>query len=227
MDGAIVADRVPETAGAGWPPLGLAGSVALHAGLLAALFVFTPLRDFVVPEPSAIAVDLIPMGAIEPEAVEAPAPPQLATPAPAEATEAGAPALDADGTFHATRLYAGPLLDTPEMDSVRRSLNTVADSERVVQLCNIEALEQIKAAKPEFFPDTLVAYAFGEMNVAAGVLTAPGAAFRSRRRWWSVSLRCAVAPDYSAVTAFEFTLGDEIPRNQWEEHYLTEEEAEE
>lgn len=97
----------------------------------------------------------------------------------------------------------------------------------MVQLCNIEALEQIKAAKPEFAPDTLVAYAFGDMNVAGGILTAPGAAFRSRRRWWNVSLRCAVAPDYTAVTAFEFTLGDEIPKDEWEEHYLTAEEAEE
>ncbi len=53
MDGAMTADAVPGATGRQLP-FGLAGSLALHAGLLAALFVFTPLRDFVVPDPPAI-----------------------------------------------------------------------------------------------------------------------------------------------------------------------------
>jgi hypothetical protein len=129
------------------------------------------------------------------------------------------------GPIEATQFFAGKIL--AEDRKIAAALPTLGNDERVIQLCSIEALEQIKAAKAEFAPDTLVAYAFGDMNVAAGILTAPGAAFRSRRKWWNVSVRCAVLPDYSAVIAFEFTLGVEVPEDQWEEHYLTAEDAEE
>ena len=101
MDGAMTADAGPTTAGR-QRPFGLAGSLALHAGLLATLFVFTPLRDFVVPEPPAISVDLIPMSAAELDAapVEIPAPPQLAVQAPAQTAEPTSPAADAKPQCH-------------------------------------------------------------------------------------------------------------------------------
>ena len=221
MSGVFMADRVPEAAVLRQMPLGLAGSLAFHAALVAALFLLTPLRDFVVPEPPAIAVDLIPSIADEPSPAPVPeAQPQLAAPAPAEQAEPGAPVLEADGNFHATKLYTRQLLDTPAMATVRKGLTAFADSERVMQLCNIEALEQIRLAAPQYDPDTMVSYAMAQPIQSGLMLTALAGAFRSRRLWYNVSFECVAAPTLDGVASFAFKLGDAIPESEWEEHYL-------
>jgi len=239
MDGAMAAE-----AGTDWAPrrmpAGLGGSVVLHVGLLAALFLVTPLRALVVPEPPAISVDLIPVSAVEPEP-QPTAPPQLAVQAPAEVAEPtapakapapppaapGAPSLDADGTFHATKLYAATMLKQPNMASVRRSLRTLASSEKVMQLCNIEALEQIRLAARQYAPDTMVSYAMADPVQTGLMLTAMGGAFRSRRLWYGVSFECVAAPGLDGVTSFSFKLGEAIPRDQWEAHFLNAEDEDE
>jgi hypothetical protein len=113
------------------------------------------------------------------------------------------------------------------MARIRQTLTQFADSERIVQLCNIEGLEQIKRSEPDYAPDALVAYAMSDPLSSGLTLTAAGGAFRSRRKWYGVSLRCTVAPDYQGVTAFEFTVGDAIPQDQWEAHNLNAEDADE
>jgi hypothetical protein len=229
MDGAMAANVGLGGAARRMPMGGLAGSLTLHLALLAALFLLTPLRSFVAPEPQPIAVDLIPFSAIEPppEAEQA-APPQLVAP-PADtptteltATEPvpGAPAQAADGTFRATRLYAATLLQQPDMASVRRGLTTLASSEKVTQLCNIEALEQIRLAAPHYDPDTLVSYAMSQPISSGLMLTALGGAFRSRRLWYGISFECVAAPTLDGVTSFSFRLGEPIPESEWEEHFL-------
>lgn len=213
------------------PSWGIAGSVALHAGLLAALFLLTPVRSFIAPEPQAISVDLVPFSVFEREPGPVPqaiAPPELAVPlgdVPAEhATPAepapGAPSRDADGTYRATRLYAATMLAQPDMAQVRRGLATVADSEKVMQLCNIEALEQIRLAVPQYDPDTMVSYAMAMPITSGLLLTALGGAFRSRRQWYNVAFECEAAPGLDGVTSFSFKLGALIPESEWEEHYL-------
>ena len=113
------------------------------------------------------------------------------------------------------------------MARIRQTLTTIADSERVVQLCNIEGLEQIRRAEPKYDPDTLVSYAMADPVAAGMTLSAPGGAFRSRRKWYGISFKCTAAPDYQGVTAFEFKLGEPIPQDQWEEHNLNAEDTEE
>jgi len=204
-------------------PWGVVASVGLHALLIALIPLLAVSRALAPPSPVPIQIELISAADFD-ATIAPPEAPVLAAPRPdAEPAETAPP--PESGPIEATQFFAGKVL--AEDKRIAAALPTLGNDERVIQLCNIEALEQIKAAKPEFAPDTLVAYAFGDMNVVAGVLTAPGGAFRSRRRWWNVSVKCAVAPDYSAVTAFEFTLGDEVPREDWEAHDLTEEDAEE
>jgi hypothetical protein len=204
-------------------PWGLVTSTGAHVlliGLIPLLALTRPLAP--PPPPPAVEVELIRPAELEP--ATPPAAPVLAAPQ-AEAETAEAPAPPENGPVKATQFFASRIL--AEDKRIAAALPTLGNDERLTQLCNIEALEQIRTARTDFAPDTLVPYAFADTNILNGLLTAPGAAFRSRRRWWAVSLKCAVAPDYSAVTDFEFTLGDEIPREQWEAHYLTEEEAEE
>jgi len=235
----ILAEVPPAPRRLPWATL---ASLALHGGLLLAA-AFTLARQAPVilpPEPPPIAVEMVSpaeFAALQPVAP----PPVLATQAPvAEATPA-APATEPaeasvassgftiapDGTITATTLYAANLLQQPDMQRVRQGLRGFADSERLIQICNIEALEQIRRAAPLFDPDTLVAYAFADLMGSGFTLIARGGAFRSRRNWYGIAFTCTAAPGYEAVSGFEFKLGEAIPESEWEEHYLNAADADE
>ncbi len=220
----LVVFAEPERPPARELPWGSIASLGAHALLIALIPLLATSRPIAPPPPpQAVEVELISAAELEP-AIAAAATPVLAAPQ-AAAEPAEAESVPQNGPIEAARFLAGMIL--AEDRKIAAALSTLGNDERVIQLCNTEALEQIGVARPQFAPDTLVAYAFGDMSIAAGVLIAPGGAFRSRRRWWNITLRCAVAPDYSAVTAFEFTLGDEVPETEWDAHFLTAEEAEE
>lgn len=113
------------------------------------------------------------------------------------------------------------------MERIRRVMGTLDPGERMVQLCNIEGLEQIRRAAPSYDPDTLVSYAMADTTATGLTLSATGGAFRSRRKWYGVSFQCSIAADYSAVTAFSFKLGAAIPEDEWEDHNLNAEDEDE
>jgi hypothetical protein len=215
---------------------GMAASIALHLALAFIVIWLSPLKQLVAPPPEAVSVEIV--TAAEFAALQAPAPAVLSAPpanavAPAVGTEqapiaaTAAPEQPAHATHRATTLYAADMLREPAMARIRQTLTQVADNERIVQLCNIEGLEQIKRSVPDYAPDALVAYAMSDPLSSGFTLTAAGGAFRSRRKWYGVSLRCTVAPDYQGVTAFEFTVGEPIPEEQWEAHNLNAEDADE
>jgi hypothetical protein len=219
------------------PPWGTAASLGLHLLFVLALLVASPLRHYVAPPPAAVSVEIVSPEEVAHLATPAPpvlhstAPAEPAAPAPAASAAAvppsAAPAPSGEVTHRATTFYAKGILDQPGMARLRKSFGTLASSEKLVQLCNIEGLEQIRRAAPQYAPDTLVPYAMSGMDATALGLTAAGAAFRSRRKWYGVSFQCDVAADYSAVTAFSFTLGAPIPEDQWDEHFLNAEDADE
>ena len=119
------------------------------------------------------------------------------------------------------------MLNQPDMKSVKRGLTTLASSEKVMQLCNIEALEQIRLAASQYAPDTMVSYAMADPIQTGLILTAMGGAFRSRRQWYNVSFECVAAPGLDGVTSFSFKLGDAIPKDQWDAHFLNAEDEDE
>lgn len=221
--------NVPPPQRSAW---GTAVSLGFHAALFG-LLLLGPDKDKPKPlPPPAIAVEL--MTAAQFAALTAPA--EAPQPAPPAAPVAAAPPGSATtpaakptpgGTIRATEFYAGSLLAEPESAKLRAAMTTLDGSERLVQLCSIEAIEQIRRARPEFDPDTVVAYAMADMTTRDGALIADGGAFRSRREWYGVKFTCRAAPDYSAVERFAFSVGDFIPHDQWEEHYLTAAESDE
>lgn len=211
---------------------GVLASLLLH-GLLLALLVVGQTVPVVPPVLPSVDVDLLSMAQFSALLAPPAPPPQLAVPEPAPEPDAtdpyspAAPATSPNGPFRATDLYAGGLLAEPESARLRQAMRTLADPERVVQLCDIEAMEQVRRARPDYDPDMVVPYAMAETNMRDGALVATGGAFRSRREWYELSFRCTPAADFSHVEAFEFTLGDPIPHELWEEHYLTAEEVDE
>ncbi len=240
MTGLLAEPPPPEPRRLPWAEL---ASLLLHGAMLLVVATVLVRQESLVPppEPQPVAVDLV--TAAEFAALQTPEtpPPMLATEAPAETVAQEAepttpneqPATPSpfsmaqDGTLTATSLYSGDLLQRPEMQRVRRGLRSFADSERLIQICNVEALEQIRRAVPDTEPDTMVAYAMADLISTGLTLTARGGAYRSRRKWYGVSFTCTAAAGYEAVAAFQFKLGDAIPESEWEQHALNAEDADE
>lgn len=121
-----------------------------------------------------------------------------------------------------SRMLSGEALADPRSRQARAALRQLAYFDRREQLCNLEAMEQIHAWRNEFEPERLVAYAMRDTSIAGNTVLAEGAAFRSARRWYNLKYRCEVTADLAEVTAFEFSVGEPVPREVWEAHYLPE-----
>jgi hypothetical protein len=122
---------------------------------------------------------------------------------------------------HPTQLLAQAYIREAASLEIRQNLPKLAPSERVTQICNIEAAQQIEAAATaKILVDTVHAFGLGDATVDGLTITAPEAAFRSHQKWYAVSFICTVAADFSRVTDFKFKLGGAIPRDQWDAHAL-------
>jgi hypothetical protein len=96
-----------------------------------------------------------------------------------------------------------------------KSLRMLAPIDRLEQLCAYTAMQEIRKDHKEFRPDRVVASAGVEPEIKDHAVAAKGAAFRSRKKWYSLSFHCTAATDHLAVTSFSYTIGDEIPEAKW------------
>lgn len=122
--------------------------------------------------------------------------------------------------IRATQIFAGAVLATPEARQARLTLPTLIDEDRKLQLCGLEAMEQIHVWDEAFEPVRLVAYAMADARISGPSVVADGAAFRSRGRWFNLRFRCEVTPDMRDVVAFEFAVGEPVPYEDWLSHNL-------
>ncbi|WP_353184256.1 DUF930 domain-containing protein [Bosea sp. (in: a-proteobacteria)] len=166
-----------------------------------------------LPAPPAAAAPA-PLPPALPEA--APRPTEAApTPQTGEPDHPSAPA-EADGMIHPPRMLSQKLLADPRSRETAAMLPRLAFDERLEQLCGLEAMGQIHDWRHSLEPDRVAAYALAGTQRAGRVLTAEGAAFRSRRRWYGLRFACTLSPDLKRVTAFAFHVGEPIPQDQWE-----------
>lgn len=121
----------------------------------------------------------------------------------------------------ATKLYSDTLLAGTRNRSARAAMKTLAADERLIQLCDIEAIEQVRRAAPRLPPDYVIAYATADLKLSPNAVDAQGAAFLSRHNWYGLEFRCRVSADGSRVVAFAFLIGPAIPKTQWASHNLT------
>ncbi|HTM76682.1 MAG TPA: DUF930 domain-containing protein [Devosia sp.] len=208
----------------------IAASLVLHAVLLA--FLLRPVdAPPEAPQERSIAIDIVSAAqfAAALTTPQRPAPAAVTgskPPAPAPVEPAAAEIADVPGMVHPSRLVAGDVLAEPASRQVRETLPLLASDERMTQLCDIEALEQIHLWKDELHPDTLVAYAMADTVVSGHAVQADGGAFRDARQWYEIKYRCVVAVDFQSLTDFQFSVGDLIPESEWDAHNLTAEEIE-
>lgn len=150
----------------------------------------------------------------------------LAAPAPTKEPDAAPPA-PADGMTAATELFASRILADPQNREVRDTLPQLENTERVIQLCNIEGLEQLHLAWPDVLPDSISSSAYTPVTLQGLTLDAQGAAFRARRKWFGLRFSCTVTPDITAVSGYRYAIGEAIPEADWESHDLIAEDEDE
>ncbi len=215
-------DRTP------WP---LSGSIIVHV-LLVAILISIPQKRWAQSQPEKILVQILTPqqfeAATEPAVLQTDAEtpqPVHATPSPDRFTGRPVslpipPKPKGTGMIKVTKILSGTVLEDPRSRQARLALRQLSDIDRREQLCNLEAMEQVQAWNGDYEPERLVAYAMADTLVTGNVVQADGAAFRSKRKWYNLKYRCEVTADLVTVTAFEFSVGDPIPRKDWDAHYL-------
>jgi hypothetical protein len=141
---------------------------------------------------------------------------------PGEAKQSHAPTPNPSTQLTtASRLYSAALLAGPHNRSARQAMNQLAPDERIIQLCNVEAMAQVRHANPALKPDYVIAYALTDLQIADHQLVADGGAFLSHRNWYALAFRCTVSADRQRVASFAYRVGSAVPKALWAAHNLT------
>jgi hypothetical protein len=91
---------------------------------------------------------------------------------------------------------------------------------RVEQRCDARAMGAVQREHKGFKPDEFVAYAFADPVMRGSKIDAPGGAIRSNGKWYRLSYTCETNAEGLEVIAFGYRLGAEVPRSEWDAHFL-------
>ena len=119
-----------------------------------------------------------------------------------------------------SQMLSDAVLADPRSQEARDEIAQMPQQLRGEQLCGIEAMAQVGAWEETLKPDLVVSYAMAWPTMTGDVMEADGAAIHSGDEWFRLKYICELAPDRMTVVAFEFEMGDPIPRKDWEEHSL-------
>jgi hypothetical protein len=100
-------------------------------------------------------------------------------------------------------------------EKFEKALLKLDPSARLEQLCDYTALTRIRADDKNFRPDRAVANAMAEPKVTENTVEAKAGAFRSRKKWYTLTYSCTATPDHLKVVSFNYTIGAEIPETKW------------
>jgi hypothetical protein len=121
-------------------------------------------------------------------------------------------------TIGATLILTSPVLAVDERFA--RSLKMLDPVDRLEQLCDYKAMQEIRKDHAVFRPDRAVAGS--EPHIKGDTIVAKEGAFRSRKKWYGLSFSCTAAPDHLSVTSFNYKIGGEIPEASWASYGLWE-----
>ncbi|WP_246660680.1 MULTISPECIES: DUF930 domain-containing protein [unclassified Tardiphaga] len=117
----------------------------------------------------------------------------------------------------ATMMSAGPVHAAKAQIAQMLKLSSET---RIEQRCDARAMGAVQREHKGFEPDEFVAYAFTDPILRGSKITAPGGAIRSNGKWYRLSYTCKTNADGLDVVAFAYQLGGEVPRREWDAHYL-------
>jgi hypothetical protein len=117
-------------------------------------------------------------------------------------------------------ITAATVAAAERLEQFERSLQMLAPAERLEQLCDYTAMTRIRAEKKEFRPDRAIANAMAEPLAKGDTLEVTGGAFRTKKKWYALTYRCAATPDHLKVVSFTYAIGEEIPEAKWASYGL-------
>ena len=100
------------------------------------------------------------------------------------------------------------------------SLRQLDPNTRLEQVCDREAMLRIARDSRKFKPDRAKSYVTVLPQHIKDVLRAPGAAFRSKGKWYKLSFVCKGSSDHTEVISFDYKIGELIPAKQWADYDL-------
>ncbi|MGN7773593.1 DUF930 domain-containing protein [Phyllobacterium sp. 22552] len=221
----------------GWS---IAASTLLHVVLfVVVLLLFVPPKISSPQEEEGVQVEFVtlpppPIVEQQSELPRQPSLPERTEVVPDKAEEnAAAPIVPQESQPHdetpamvkPSRMLSEKVLADPRSRKARRELAALAPGDQIEQLCNLEAMAQVGAWSKEFQPDRVIAYALANPNLTANAFLAEGAALHSKREWSRLRFKCELTPDHKKVAGFEFLIGELIPKEDWAEYNLPEDEG--
>ncbi|WP_176038234.1 DUF930 domain-containing protein [Brucella tritici] len=145
---------------------------------------------------------------------EKPATSEKAQTAKDQKADAPKPATPAKKLTRAREIYSKDAMSDPR---VKQALGKLAPNDRIIQICGIEALEQVRRHQPGAFPDML---AREGGSVSATGLTVSDGAFRSKRKWYAIDFTCKVDAETMVIDTFSYNIGRAIPEGEWARRQL-------
>jgi Domain of Unknown Function (DUF930) len=103
---------------------------------------------------------------------------------------------------------------------VEHALDRLEPITRMMQVCDIKAGETLRRESAYKAVDRVMIDAMATPEIEGAVIEGAGGAFRRNGQWFRLEFRCTLSSDQRSAASFDFTVGDEIPEAQWEEHGL-------
>lgn len=125
--------------------------------------------------------------------------------------------LPADKFVDAKELFSAKSIADPR---VKQAMGQLPVKKRILQLCSIEALEQIRNERPEDFPDMLVPFGPSGGFIGKEQIDASGGAYRSKGTWYDVNFKCKVNLETVEVVSFSYAIGSVVPEASWKSRKL-------
>ncbi|MEJ5021415.1 DUF930 domain-containing protein [Ochrobactrum vermis] len=139
---------------------------------------------------------------------------ETAQPAQDQKAEAPKPATPAKKLTRAREIYSKDAMSDPR---VKQALGKLAPKDRIIQICSIEALEQVRRHRRGAFPDML---AREGGSVSTSGLTVSDGAFRSQRKWYAIDFTCKANAETMVINSFSYNIGPAIPEGEWARRQL-------
>lgn len=104
--------------------------------------------------------------------------------------------------------------------TLEQSLAKLDPEERSRQACAAKGLDIMRKDPRLRKADRINASITKPAVLKGTALTAPDGAVRVANKWYAVAYACQLSPDFMKATTFTFTLGQEIPKADWEKNGL-------
>ncbi len=102
-------------------------------------------------------------------------------------------------------------------DRTQRALASLAPYERSHQACIIRGLDALHKDKRLRTADRMKTSIFSRAVLDGTSLSAKGGAVRSNHRWYALNFNCDLTEDLMKARTFKYELGQEIPKDQWDD----------